>query len=77
MEDESEDANDGVVDAHVVDLHVLDMGQGQGERVVLDVENLVDEDNAAAEDHICLPDVGQVGIKNVQKSLVIGGLAFL
>ena len=75
--DDPEDSNDGVVDAHVVDLDVLDMGEGEWEGVVLDVDDLVDEDNGTAENDVWLPNVSQVGIKDVQDPFAKLWLTFL
>ena len=61
----------------MVDLDVLDMGQGQGEGVVLDVDDLVDEDNGTAENDVGLPNVSQVGIKDVQDPFAKLWLTFL
>ena len=41
VKDHPEDSNDGVVDAHMVDLDVLDVCDDQVEGVVVDVDDLV------------------------------------
>ena len=60
VEDDPEDSNDGVVDTHVVDLDVFDMSQEKRECVDLNIQDLVNEDNATVEEDVSLPYEGKM-----------------
>ena len=75
--DEPEDGDDWVVDTHVVDLDVFDMSQEKGECVDLNIQDLINEDKAAVEEDVKLPNVGKMRVQNIQKSLLMCWQTFL
>ena len=77
VKDDPEDSNDGVVDTHVVDLDVFDMSQEKRECVDLNIQDLINEDKAAVEEDVKLPNVGKMRVQNIQKSLLMCWQTFL
>ena len=61
----------------MVDLDVFDMSQEKRECVDLNIQDLINEDKAAVEEDVKLPNVGKMRVQNIQKSLLMCWQTFL